>query len=205
MKKPPFGGVRSPKLWSNTVRKAMGEMHFYEHKLDACLYMSYKAIEKATVDSFEHPDGGHYELDGILGLHVDDFIGGGEHLVKVEDLEGVVADVRYDFLGRMKELTGRFKLGSIDLANEQIHCGIEMLQSKCCSSITLKCEAYMHKVRPLTIEKARRQQAADEATDGTGSSGVEKAGARTLRPAAGCTSASGSRASTMRWAAWPSP
>ena len=134
----------------------MGEMHFYEHRLDACLYMSYKAVPKETADSFEHPDGGLYELD-IIGV--------GENLVKVEDLDDAVADVRYDFLGRMEELSGRFKLGSIDLAHEQIHCGVEMLQSKCCSSITLKCEEYMHKVRPLTIEKARRQQAADEATD----------------------------------------
>ena len=61
--------------------------------------------------------------------------------------------------------TSTFKLGSIDLAHEQIQCGVEMMQSKCCSSITLKCEEYMRKVRPLTIEKARRQQAADEATD----------------------------------------
>ena len=54
---------------------------------------------------------------------MDDFIGGGENLVKVEDLDDAIADVRYDCLGRMKELSGRFKLGSIDLANEQIHCG----------------------------------------------------------------------------------
>ena len=65
-----------------------------------------------------------------MGLHVNDFMGGGENLVKVEDLDDAVADVRYDFLGRMKELSGRFKLGSIDLAHEHIHCGSEMLQSK---------------------------------------------------------------------------
>ena len=152
-------------MWSNTVRKAIGEMHSYEHRLDACLYMSNKQVEQKTADSFEHPDGGMYELDGILGLHSDDFIGGGENLTQPEDLDDAVAGVQYCFLGKMKEQSGRFKLGSIDLAHEQIHCGIEMLQSKCCSSITPKCEEHMRKVRPLAIEKGRRRQAADEATD----------------------------------------
>ena len=45
-----------------------------------------------------------------------------------------------------------------------MHCGIECSRTRALSQISLKCEEYMHKVRPITIEKSRRQQLADTAT-----------------------------------------
>ena len=122
MKKPPFGDVRSPKPWSNTVRKAMLEMSFYEHRLDACLYMSYR---RAIIGSGDEPDsymaedGCYYVLDGIMGLHVDDFIGGGEGL---QDCSTRSSEQQSDF--RFARTCCRMRAGRSDQALKSLRLWI---------------------------------------------------------------------------------
>ncbi|CAK0893704.1 unnamed protein product, partial [Prorocentrum cordatum] len=66
----------------------------------------------------------HYVLDGVLGLHVNDFIGGGEKFEREEDLYNKHA---YDgtFLDRVQKLNQSFKFGKLELSNSIVFCGME--------------------------------------------------------------------------------
>ena len=67
----------------------MGEIGFGTHALDRCLFLPFRPAEEREVlpTWFDHDSQNRYVLDGLTGLHVDDYVGGGEGLSKPEDLK----------------------------------------------------------------------------------------------------------------------
>ena len=47
------------------------------HILEQCLVSSYRKASREEAMTIEH-QGAYYKLDGIAGLHVDDFLAAGE-------------------------------------------------------------------------------------------------------------------------------
>ena len=85
--KPAFGDVRAPRQWHNTTDiYLVNELKFVHHPFDRCLYLSFRAAvpEDDPFCVFEQ-DGFKMTVDGILGLHVNDFVGSGEHVHKTTD------------------------------------------------------------------------------------------------------------------------
>ena len=62
-----YGRVDAPLLFYKELRKHLTDLGFQSHPLDPCIYML-KTTDKE----------GHETLHGILGMHVDDGIGGGD-------------------------------------------------------------------------------------------------------------------------------
>ncbi|CAK0910898.1 unnamed protein product, partial [Prorocentrum cordatum] len=158
MLKPAFGDVRAPRQWNQTITEAMIDIGFPQHQLDRCCFLSYRIAADGD-DPFlvwSADDGQNYVLDGILGLHVDDFIGGGENLEREADLTDKQA---YEgaFLDRVQTLSRRFKFGKWEFQNGIVFCGMETTQSQSRNEIEVKAEQYIHKVKPISIEKVRRQ------------------------------------------------
>ena len=78
MLKSGFGDVRAPRLWCDKAARDLCQFGFARHPLDRCVFMSFNGgdLPKSVSEGMER-------LDGILGLHVDDFIGGGEGMSRV--------------------------------------------------------------------------------------------------------------------------
>ena len=72
MLKSGFGDVRAHRLWYDKAARDLCQIGFARHSLDRCVFMSFKGVDlpKSVAEGMER-------LDGILGLHVDDFIGRG--------------------------------------------------------------------------------------------------------------------------------
>ena len=158
MCKPAFGDVRAPLQWYKSAYRGMTDAWFVKHFLDPCLYMSFRPLESNEKDDFGYMmDGQNVTLDGILGLHVDDFVGGGEGVTCEQDVtpEGKSAQVD-SFKSRVRTLNNRFRFGKWDFGMDQVFCGIEVSQSADYRRIKLSNEAYVHKVLPISMEKARR-------------------------------------------------
>ncbi|CAK0861054.1 unnamed protein product [Prorocentrum cordatum] len=165
MLKPAFGDVRAPRQWNQTITEAMIDIGFLQHQLDRCCFLSYRIAADGD-DPFlvwSADDGQNYVLDGILGLHVDDFIGGGENL---ECEAGLTDKQAYEgtFLDRVQTLSRRFKFGKWEFQNGIVFCGMETTQSQSRNEIEVKAEQYIHKVKPISIEKVRRQHPDDLCT-----------------------------------------
>ena len=125
MRKPAFGDTRAPNLWNRKADGTMGELGFWTHRLDPCLYLSTREATSEDDDFlvFEHV-GKKEIVDGIMGLHVDDFGGGGEGIETEQDIEVQDSTVE-NFRGRCQELAVRFKFGKWDFRAEQNFTGAE--------------------------------------------------------------------------------
>ena len=67
--------------------------------------------------------------------------------------------------GTRRQLLSRsFKFGKWDFGYEQVFTGNEIWQSEDCFTIEIGLETYLHKVKPLTIEKSRRNTPDDLGT-----------------------------------------
>ena len=116
----------------------------------------------AEFQVFEHQSI-HYVVDGILGLHVDDFLGCGEEVHSVEDATGIREETDTEVAGgcfkkRLQQLAHKFRFGSWDFGrNSQIlFCGTALEQSIGCDSVTLSLKDYVLKVKPITLDKSRK-------------------------------------------------
>ena len=108
---------------------------------------------------------GMERLDGILGLHVDDFIGGGEGMSRVA-VEGWnhVPVGEQNFASRVKWLKTKLELGSLHLGLSFPFTGIQLTQSPNFECIQLSMENYLQKVKPIALIKERRQNPHAETT-----------------------------------------
>ena len=66
------GDVRAPLSWFVEEDKIMKELGFVSHPFDKCLYLSCKS-EVLPISAEE----GLELFGGVMGLHVDDYVGGG--------------------------------------------------------------------------------------------------------------------------------
>ncbi|CAK0872984.1 unnamed protein product, partial [Prorocentrum cordatum] len=148
-----FGDPRSPKHYrSDAVAKGIG---LKNHKLEDCLLLS---LRPARVDddpfdarSFE---GQTYVVDGLIGKHVDDFIGCGEGETNEQDLYAKLDDTEC-FHSRHGMLNEKIKFGKWDFGPSLVFTGNEVEQSLSTYGVTLKFEKYLHAVKPITVEKHR--------------------------------------------------
>ena len=151
MSKSGFGDVRAPRLWYDKAARDLCQIVFARHSLDRCVFLSFKGVDlpKSVVEGMER-------LDGILGLHVDDFIGGGEGMsrVAVEGWNHVPAGVP-SFASRVKWLKTKLELGSLHLNLSFPFTGIQLTQSP-----NFEC---VH-VSPIALSKERRQNPHAETT-----------------------------------------
>ncbi|CAK0813777.1 unnamed protein product, partial [Prorocentrum cordatum] len=106
------------------------EIGFKNHWLEDCSLLSLR-IARASDDPFDICviDGQHYVVDGLIGKHVDDFLGRGESANTEDDLHTPVDDPE-PFKARLAPLNQKFKFGKFE-----------------------KC---LHAVKPITIDKVRR-------------------------------------------------
>ena len=170
MLKPAFGDARAPKLWNDTAQTAMDESDFVTHPLEKCLYLSYRPAMQAEQPDFYTTDKTGWTLDGILGLHVDDYLGSGENVSTLNDIEGAWSNPDainrrgQSFLMRMFKSMERFKWGKWDFGWYIIFCGTEITQSQTSMELMLTQQEYMHKAKPISIEKHRRATPDDDCT-----------------------------------------
>ena len=122
-----YGRVDAPILFYRELRKQLEKLSFEVHPLDNCLFM---------LRNKENPE----ILDGILGCHVDDGIGGGNQRYEeaLNQLQKVLpfGSREYD----------KFRFTGLDL---------EQLPDY---SIKISQEDYVHKIPALEIPKVRRSE-----------------------------------------------
>ena len=149
MLKSGFGDVRAHRLWYDKAVRDLCQIGFARHPLDRCVFMSFEGVDlpKSVAEGMER-------LDGILGLHVDDFIGGGEGMsrVAVEGWNRVPAGVP-SFASRVKWLKTKLELGSLHLGLSFLFTGIQLTQSPNFECIHLSLENYVQKVKPVALSK----------------------------------------------------
>ena len=156
---PAFGDVRAPRQWYGTADRVMtGELTYLRHQLDRCVYLSTREATEND-DSFRvfNKKGASMVVDGIIGIHVDDIMGGGESVFKKEDVNGDMTSEPACFRDRVHGLFKRFKFGSIDFAYEQVFCGVHLEQSLKLDVINMSLKHYIHHVKPVTVDKVRKQ------------------------------------------------
>ena len=165
--KPAFGDVRAPRQWNETADRSLThELGLLRHPLDRCLYLSLRA---ATADDPEflqfEKDKSWWIVDGALGLHVDDFLGAGEQVFSLKDVQRDPAGAFDCFEHRLHQLSKRFRFGSWDFGCKMRFCGLEIQQSEDLELIPLSLQEYINKIKPLTLEKTRKTMVEDPCTE----------------------------------------
>ena len=119
-----YGRVDAPLLFYKEFRHQLEKVGFEAHPLDGCLYL------------LRNPENG--QLDGILGTHVDDGIGGGNH----------------NFETAIKRASKVLPFGSHDRQRFRFTgLDIEQLPDY---SIRISQGEYINKIPPIDIPKIRR-------------------------------------------------
>ena len=141
--KPAFGDVRAPRQWNDSADKVMTlEIKMMRHPLDRCVYMS---TRKTTAEDEEfccfHYGDEVRVVDGVLGLHVDDYIGGGENVFNVADLEGEYDGQFLCFRDRLCGFVPEVSGSAIGLLEKRCQfCGAEVSQSLDFETISISME-----------------------------------------------------------------
>lgn len=70
-------------------------------------------------------------MGGIIGLHVDDYIGGGERMNQEADIPEQGVENADCFRLRLEVLARLCNFGKWDFGSQQIFCGLEAWRSSC--------------------------------------------------------------------------
>ena len=119
-----YGLIDAPFLWFTELDKTLKELGFISSPFDPCLYVLHDPETK--------------ELAGILGVHVDDGLCGGNDY----------------FQRQIQKLEKKFPFGSRKSQNF-VFTGIEMTQHND-HSITMSQENYVTKINPIHIQPQRK-------------------------------------------------
>ena len=165
MMKPAFGDVRAPRQWNETADRSLTqEVGMMKHQLDGCIYMSVRAATTEDEEYLVSEVNGHrMVMDGLMGLHVDDIVVAGEGVFNPEDVKEPAGEPSC-FAERLYVLLNRFKFGSVDYGEKMVFCGCQLQQSVDLRSVTLDLENYIRHTKPITLEKARKQDGEDKLT-----------------------------------------
>eukprot|EP00435_Cladocopium_sp_Y103_P016603 s1744_g4.t1 len=131
-----YGRVDAPILWYRELRKVLEELGFVACPFDGCVF--------SLVTSGAN---GKPVVRGILGVHVDDGIGGGDHFFK-ETLE---------------KLRKHFNFGAYN-EHEFDFCGVHYKQWDD-GTIEMDQKEYIRKIEPLNVPKSRRQELESEVSE----------------------------------------
>ena len=121
-----YGRVDAPALWFKKFRSSMLEVGFVQCPLDPCVFAIYSHQGKLK------------KCQGVLGIHVDDGIGGGGPL----------------FHAAVEKLRAKFKFGSYD-RREFDFTGIHYRQMPD-GGVEYDQIKYLEKISPLSVPKERR-------------------------------------------------
>eukprot|EP00435_Cladocopium_sp_Y103_P014044 s1565_g3.t1 len=122
-----YGRVDAPLLFYKEFRRQLESLGFVAHPLDGCLYM---------LRNKKDPK----KLDGILGTHVDDGIGGGN-----QEFEKALTQLQKVLPFGQREYR-KFRFTGLD---------IEQLPD---NSIRISQAEYLQKIDPINVNKTRRSQ-----------------------------------------------
>eukprot|EP00435_Cladocopium_sp_Y103_P058560 s1182_g20.t1 len=131
-----YGRVDAPILWYRELRRVLEELGFVACPFDGCVF---SLVTCGT--------NGKPVVRGILGVHVDDGIGGGDHFFK-ETLE---------------RLRKRFNFGAYN-EHEFDFCGVHYKQWDD-GTIEMDQREYIRKIEPLNIPKNRRLEPESELSE----------------------------------------
>ncbi|OLP76195.1 Copia protein [Symbiodinium microadriaticum] len=127
-----YGRIDAPFLWFQTLKQTLEELGFIQNPFDAC---TFSLVTKG-------PDG-EPRVHGVLGIHVDDGIGGGD-----------------SYFGRIiEQLRGIYNFGSYD-EREFVLTGILFRQWDD-GSIEMDQMAYIEKISPIHVPRDRRLRSED--------------------------------------------
>ena len=121
-----YGLIDAPFLWFTELNNTLRSLNFIPSPFDPCLYLLFKPGAK--------------EPSGILGVHVDDGLCGGDSY----------------FQSQVKALEAKFPFGSRK-SQSFVFTGIEMSQQND-SSIVMSQEKYVSKIEPIHIKPERKSQ-----------------------------------------------
>ena len=165
--KPAFGDARAPRQWSDSADSYLTqELYLMSHPLDRCVYLS---LRPATAEDEEflvfEKDEQKWIVDGLLGLRVDDFLGAGENIHCLRDLQMDPQGECSRFQHRLYHLSKRFKFGSWDFGEKMRFCGAEIKQSADYEVLTVSLQEYANKIKPISLEKSRKTMVDDYCTE----------------------------------------
>ncbi|CAK0875283.1 unnamed protein product, partial [Prorocentrum cordatum] len=145
---------RGLKLYATPI-KEMREMLSQQSGLEPGQLL--KMDREASDDPFDICviDGQNYAVDGLIGKHVDDFLGCGENASTVGDLHAPVDDPE-SFKAKLALLNQKFNSGNWGFGFELAFTGGELEQNVNTYATALTFEKYWHAAQPITIDKARR-------------------------------------------------
>ena len=124
-----YGRIDAPYLWFCEFRDELLRQGCTQCPLDPCVFGLYSTDKH-----------GQQKCHGILGIHVDDGIAGGDSV----------------FHAMLKRVESRFKFGAFE-KGEFKYTGIHFKQWDDCS-IEYDQVAYVEKISPISVEKSRKQQ-----------------------------------------------
>eukprot|EP00435_Cladocopium_sp_Y103_P038988 s374_g10.t1 len=124
-----YGRIDGPYLWYHAFKQTLEELGFVSCPMDGCVF------------SLVTPDHqGKPKVRGVLGIHVDDGIGGGD-------------DYFMKIIGNLRERYsfGAFNIGEFDF------CGTRYRQHSD-GSIELCQQGYIEKIEPIQVQRHRRKE-----------------------------------------------
>ena len=133
LEKGAYGLVDAPYLWYLAITEALAKLGFSQSPFDPCLFL------------LRHPNTGN--LEGVLGLHVDDGICGGTPY----------------FQQKLDALEKQYPFGTKKHRNFTF-TGIEMNQMPD-GTITMNQSTYVKKINPISINNERRTQPEEKVTE----------------------------------------
>ena len=131
-----YGRVDAPYLWYQSLRKTLEDIGFIACPLDGCLFSLISPGPNGSV-----------KVHGVLGVHVDDGIGGGDT----------------KFARAIQLLREKYSFGSYD-EGEFDFCGVHYKQWDD-GSIELDQRKYIDRIQPANIPRDRRAEPAQSVND----------------------------------------
>ena len=128
-----YGRADAPLLFYKELRKNLESEGFEAHPLDNCMFLLRNPTDPA-------------KIDGILGAHVDDGIGGGNQRFE-QALERIQKKLPFG-----NREYGRFKFTGL------------MIEQRADYSVSISQEEYVHQIDPIDIPKLRRKDLESKVT-----------------------------------------
>lgn len=132
LEKSAYGLIDAPYLWHKELDRTLRDLNFIPAPFDPCAYVLYKP--------------GQSKISGVLGVHVDDGLGGGDQY-----FEEQISKLEAKFPFGSKKV-GQFTFTGVEM-NQQADKSIIMSQSK-----------YVSKIEPIHMNASRRTCLTDEVT-----------------------------------------
>jgi hypothetical protein len=128
-----YGRIDAPYLWYKAFRTTLEQLGFVVCPLDGCLF-----------SLVTYGKGGKPNVRGVLGIHVDDGIGGGDAYF-------------HEVLSRLKKVYdfGAYNEGEFDF------CGVRYRQWDD-GTIEMDQVEYLNKIKPIEVPKTRRMTPNDD-------------------------------------------